>query len=607
VTTHPPAKALDTLRNASALLRSGQHVHAQQLLSDLLRAFPELAEAHWLLANSFSEVGDFAGAQRELHTCVRLAPHKWEAYIALGRLLASSGQVREAERILRQALQLESAGFFAVCALVRLLLMQNRAEEACALIEPVTRNSAASPELLMLYGHALMSLGKKAAAAAAFAQIVQAEPKNPDARFQLAAVLADSDQPTKAETEVRAGIAMGGKTPDAAFVLARALIGQGRFAEAETELLQVVRARPEHVIAQGNLSELVWMRCGNLDEAIAELDAALSANPHLSTLRIAKARLLIAAHLPERALAVIDAGLVIADADLNLLNAASQIALDFDAERAMDYVRRALRVAPEDHSALVTFGNASLAAGSAPQALETSEKLLRLGPDDGQALTMQADAWRMLGNARYHALADYAGFVRAEFIDVPEGWQDLPSYLAALACDVEYLHTLNAHPIGQSLRSGTQVDLRPEHSPHSAIRAFPQAIDGPLRRYMAAIGNGDDALRVRNTGRYQLHSAWSVRLQPGGFHTSHYHPQGWLSSACYIHLPPAIGSQGGEGWLQFGKPAFPTMPPLEAEYFLKPEPGLLVLFPSYMWHGTVPFSGNPGDNRLTIAFDVVPA
>ncbi|MHB1589075.1 MAG: putative 2OG-Fe(II) oxygenase [Metallibacterium scheffleri] len=37
---------------------------------------------------------------------------------------------------------------------------------------------------------------------------------------------------------------------------------------------------------------------------------------------------------------------------------------------------------------------------------------------------------------------------------------------------------------------------------------------------------------------------------------------------------------------------------------MRPAPGLLLLFPSYMWHGTVPFSGTR--TRLTIAFDVLP-
>jgi hypothetical protein len=47
-----------------------------------------------------------------------------------------------------------------------------------------------------------------------------------------------------------------------------------------------------------------------------------------------------------------------------------------------------------------------------------------------------------------------------------------------------------------------------------------------------------------------------------------------------------------------------TAPKLDPEHFVKPEPGMLVLFPSYMWHGTAPFGGK--EPRLTIAFDVAP-
>ena len=36
---------------------------------------------------------------------------------------------------------------------------------------------------------------------------------------------------------------------------------------------------------------------------------------------------------------------------------------------------------------------------------------------------------------------------------------------------------------------------------------------------------------------------------------------------------------------------------------IEPKPGHLVLFPSWMWHGTVPFTQG---ERLTVAFDVRP-
>jgi hypothetical protein len=243
---------------------------------------------------------------------------------------------------------------------------------------------------------------------------------------------------------------------------------------------------------------------------------------------------------------------------------------------------------------------------SMDKALKMAEGLHRLDPTDGNAIAMQADALRMLGNPRYRDLLDYGSLVRAESIDVPHGWPDLDTYLAELTSDLECSHTLHAHPIGNSLRQGSQVELSPARSPVASIRAFPQAIDGPIRRYMQALGSRRGPMRKRNTGNYQLSGMWSVRLRPQGFHVNHYHPQGWISSACYLHLPPALGNQGGEGWLKFGEPAFQTPTPLGPEYFIKPEPGLLALFPSYMWHGTVPFSGVPADTRLTIAFDLVP-
>jgi len=59
-----------------------------------------------------------------------------------------------------------------------------------------------------------------------------------------------------------------------------------------------------------------------------------------------------------------------------------------------------------------------------------------------------------------------------------------------------------------------------------------------------------------------------------------------------------------EGILSFGTPGMITMPSLDAELSVRPELGRLVLFPSYFWHGTLPFHSEQA--RLTVAFDVVP-
>jgi uncharacterized protein (TIGR02466 family) len=137
-----------------------------------------------------------------------------------------------------------------------------------------------------------------------------------------------------------------------------------------------------------------------------------------------------------------------------------------------------------------------------------------------------------------------------------------------------------------------------------AIKAFREAIEPALDAHIQHLGTGTDALRSRNTGRWKIDGIWSVWLKPDGFHHNHVHPTGWLSSACYIELPDSVSAGGQEGWIKFGEPGVVTQPQLAHEHAVQPEPGMLVLFPSYMWHGTVPFSGD--QPRLSIAFDIVP-
>ena len=85
---------------------------------------------------------------------------------------------------------------------------------------------------------------------------------------------------------------------------------------------------------------------------------------------------------------------------------------------------------------------------------------------------------------------------------------------------------------------------------------------------------------------------------------NHVHPKGWISSAYYVSVPPEVqDAKARSGWLKFGEPRYPT-PSLAAEFAVQPEPGMLVLFPSYLWHGTTAIFGETP--RTTIAFDALP-
>ena len=492
-----------------------------------------------------------------------------------------------------------------IIAQARNLLQQQQPGPARQLLAPLLEQPAATPELAALCGHAAMGCGDGALAIRAFERWSQLEPGNPEARLRLAAVLADEGQATRAEPLARDIARRHPGSSTAHFVLARALLEQGRYEEAEQSFRTVVRLKPDHRLAHNNLQEVVWMRSGDATRANQAMTQALATHPQLLFLHAAKARLHSSQLQWPEAMAEIRQGLARSPDDPELLAAAVQVALHLDGVQALEHAERLHQLLPANRAVRALLGNACLAAGQTQRALPIAQALHDEQPEDGEALAMLLDARRLLGDPGCRELLDYTRLVRAEIIDCPPGWTDLDTYLAELRRDLLQLHVLQAHPITNSLRGGSQTQLVPERSPHASIRAFPQAIDGAIKRYIAALGHGDDPMRRRVGDGHRIQGMWSVCLRSDGFHLSHYHPAGWISSAFYLSLPPAAAMREGGGWLKFGEPAFATRPALEAEYFIKPEPGLLVLFPSWLWHGTVPFTA-PDARRLTIAFDLLP-
>ncbi len=200
--------------------------------------------------------------------------------------------------------------------------------------------------------------------------------------------------------------------------------------------------------------------------------------------------------------------------------------------------------------------------------------------------------WALRANLLHHA-GDLDGTLVAACVAAGQ---------AERATAIGGVHASRTHPLDQSLRHGSQAaHLHASDDP--TIRAFFQAVDGPIRRHLEALGGGRDPLRARDTGGYRYQGVWSVRLRPSGFHAEHIHTGGWISSARYF-VRSRTEAASREAWIKFGEPGIPTRPALGPEHFIRPEPGLLVLFPSYMGHGTVPFSG--GAPRLSVALDLLP-
>ena len=475
-----------------------------------------------------------------------------------------------------------------------------RRDAALAVLAAVTERADAPWQALSIHADMAKQAGRLDDSLALSRRLIAARPTSVPARHNLASTLGDLGRAVEAEAVCREAMALGGDAPETWLVLARALQSQNRFEPAEGAYRQALARRPGYGEVLRDLSQLIWMRDADLAAASAPLDLAIAAAPGDAGLRRIKARLLEYAGDVEGAYRTLVAGPLDAPGEL----AAAQACLGLDPQRALDHANRAAALAGAAAPAVMaTQAECLLALGRPDAALEPIRALRAQEPLNQHVLAHQATAWRMLGDARYAQLYDYDAFVRPFRLATPNGWATLGDYLTDLAAALNRLHRLKTHPVGQSLRGGSQTAAPLAQSDDPAIRAFFAAIDAPIRAYMAALGQGDDPLRAHNTGDYRIKGSWSVRLRPNGFHADHIHSDGWLSSACHIEVPPSVEGDGREGWLRFGAP--PGLPHLPAEHHVRPQAGTLVLFPSYMWHGTQPFGGEA--SRLTLAFDVVPA
>lgn len=484
------------------------------------------------------------------------------------------------------------------------LLGRGDVEGALALTAELLARPDATAGALAARASVLKAAGRPREALAANQAAVSRFPGSRVSWHNLASTLGDLGQVQEAEAAARKAIELGLSAPETRLVLARALQEQRRFDDAEEAFLAAIDARPEYEEAHRELAQLVWMRTGDRRAAMARLEhaaASFPSNPGLGyVLAIAHA---FTGH-PELARRTAESALAVSPRDPRLLGLAVEICCELnDPAAAVRWARAASEFGAGGAHALTA--QALLAAGDPEGARQAAESAVAEAPYHQMALALQATAWRMTGDPRYTAMHDYDRLIGVYDLFDETKAEDR-EYLEALRVALHRLHGFTVHPFSQSVRGGGQSALRLDGAHEGPIERLLDHFRATVRQHIGAVGAGDGIFDQRNSGSAELSGAWSVRLEAAGRHTNHVHPMGWVSSAFYVSVPEeSDDAEAKPGWIKFGEPGIRTTPPLAPELYVQPKPGRLVLFPSYMWHGTVPCASN--QQRLTVAFDAVPA
>jgi len=103
--------------------------------------------------------------------------------------------------------------------------------------------------------------------------------------------------------------------------------------------------------------------------------------------------------------------------------------------------------------------------------------------------------------------------------------------------------------------------------------------------------------------KYTLYG-WLIIMNKGGSLGGHMHKEGWLSGSIYLARPTKEGNDDGDLLFSLHGSNYPSDGKSYTTAKVEIEKGTMVLFPSSLFHATIPFNAN--QQRITLAFDIIP-
>ena len=558
----------DVLNMLGAIrLSQGRFADAVPLLSQGRAAAPREPMLACNLGRALAGLGRTAEAVEAFRAAIKLRPDFVDARFELGQLLYRSRNYEEAEKCFRQLLRVMPSHIHAKMSLGVVVAEAGRPQEAEVLLRRGVEEAAAPGLKAQFHLHIALALRRQR--------------KDEEA-------LVACDEAQKLDPRV----------PDLALHRAEALENLRRPDEALAVLRDHVASNPADPMAHHLYNHLLH-RLGDKEEFLKSYDRA----PQSRALLMEKAFFLAMAKRDAEAHEIYSAvlardpgdpvaGICVAGA-LSMMKRHDEAGAAYDALLArhggsVDLYRRAAEPA--------------LLRGDPGKAAWLCEQALALEPGEGSCLALLSIASRMLEDGRDEMLNGYDSLVRSFDLEPPEGFSDMASFNAELNAALDRLHPLTGEFLGQSLRGGTQTPDNLFGGGYALVERLRTRIDEAVARYIADLP--EDAAHPflsRRARDFRYAGSWSSRLRNCGFHVNHLHPMGWISSCYYVAVPDVV-KDTQQGWIKFGEPSFDVTLKTPIRRVLQPVAGRLVLFPSYMWHGTVPLQAS--SPRTTIAFDV---
>lgn len=495
---------------------------------------------------------------------------------------------------------------FAALGLLRVLEREDQSAIEQSLLEHIFETHPAHAEICSWLGLVADRCGAFTLSCAAYQSALAADPKAHVARHNLATQWRQAGKDDHAFA-VLAASDRAHWPPETWMLFGHLHADHGTFPEAVDAYRQAVAMEPGLLPAHESLSRLL-PQLGRAEEALTSYHEALKHRPSdqalwASAIGAAK-ELRLAAPLEHLAAAACDQF----GASPDLLVALSlSYAYQGKVDLAIAQLERVAAAVPRHLATYLHLAPLYLSEGDWKRAEGCAHMATQLDSFDQSGWAWLSIIWRLTNDPREEWLADYERLVIPIDLFEEANLSERGAALDSLSATLHGFHKASHHPLEQSPRGGTQTrgDLFSRQDP--VIDRFKNRLQARILQKLGSLPEDPNHPFLSRNSRkdFEFSGAWSVRLKQGGHHSNHIHHKGWMSSAFYVSLPETVRhSECNDGALIFGVPEIALPFALEPRRIVRPKEGHLVLFPSYFWHGTKPFSDDA--YRLTMAFDLVP-
>lgn len=582
---------------AHAAIAQGELASAKAHLAALLNDERLGVDAEHALAVVERRLGNFKAARAHFEATLRARPNDPYVLNNFANCLRDADDPAAAIGLYRRALEFEPKYLDALVNLGLTLKNQDRLDEARATLQRAVEVAPTQQKAWHALGVVLRDLGELDDAATALDRALTLAPGNIQALHARARVEAERGGHALKFYALARNAAPDDPEITLGYAVAKFESGQSDAAIATLE--QLTASRPDWVQGHTALAQIRW-QLGDTGNFARSFDAALHELPGDVALHIACFGTLMRSGRYAAVLDRLDAAKRTLEAE-DLLDRYEAVCASESGDFARAEQAFARQQAGEDRGLQVAHLRHLLRTRRPDEAAREAEGIVRM-PGGMQAWPYLGIAWRLLEDPRADWL-DGNGRLFVQF-----DCEEMLPKLQRLAAILRGIHHGRIHPFDQSLRGGTQTDGHLFGRSEPEIAALRACIGAGVARYIKQLPPPDPRhpfLQQPRSG-FRFAGSYSVRLRRQGFHVSHMHPEAWISCCFYVDMPASIGNDASNpaGWLQIGRPPHELGLDLPATTLVKPVPGRLALFPSIMWHGTVPFEEG---ERLTVVSDLVAA